>query len=84
MARRERALWKSEDDQSIQLTIKADMPAEEVVEIVELPRFDRRAAKRQLENVDDVELSTVVVEQLKEYITEVAKMYNDNPFHNVS
>ena len=60
------------------------MPLDEVVEIIELPNFDRRAARRQRENITDVELSPLVMTLLKDYISEVAAMYNDNPFHNVS
>lgn len=82
VARREKAFWNNEQSGSLHCTIEADMPAEEVVEIVELPRFDRKSAKRQLENKDEVILSPLVDEQLTEYITEVANMYNDNPFHN--
>ncbi|CAB9514541.1 Receptor-type guanylate cyclase gcy [Seminavis robusta] len=62
--------------------VSAEMPLEEVAEIIELPDFDKKAAKRQRENAGSVELSPVVVEQLRDYITGVAEMYNDNPFHN--
>ncbi|CAB9514931.1 Receptor-type guanylate cyclase gcy [Seminavis robusta] len=61
---------------------KGDMPLDEVVEIIELPDFDKKAARRQRETIEMVELSPLVVDQLKEFITGIAEMYNDNPFHN--
>lgn len=60
---------------------KADMPLEEVKEIVELPAFDRRAAKRQLEN-ENAQLPDKVVQQLNDYVHDIANLYCDNPFHN--
>jgi hypothetical protein len=59
----------------------AEMPLEEVKEIIELPKFSRRAAKRMLEN-EDVEVSDSVVRQLREFVSEIAGRYNDNPFHS--
>lgn len=60
---------------------RAPMPLEEVKEIIELPTFDKRAARRQREN-QDVEIPDTVVRQLKAFITEIASLYNANPFHN--
>ena len=51
----------------------ASMPLEEVKTIIELPDFDKRAARRQRDN-RDVELPENVVKQLKDFITEVAEM----------
>ncbi|CAB9520220.1 Receptor-type guanylate cyclase gcy [Seminavis robusta] len=62
-------------------SIAAEMPLEEVKEIIELPQFDKRAAKRQLD-IDKVEVPDLVVQQLRDYISLVASLYNDNPFHN--
>ena len=59
----------------------AAMPLEEVKEIIELPAFDKRATKRQRDN-QDVEISETVLEQLKQYVTEIANKYNNNHFHN--
>ena len=67
-----------------EVTKKGDMPLDEVVEIIELQDFDKKAAKRQRENMQVVQLSPSVVDQLQEYITGISEMYNDNPFHNVS
>lgn len=60
---------------------KADMPLSEVEEIIELPKFDKRAAKRLREN-DQLRIPDKVTKQLKEYITEIADRYNNNHFHN--
>jgi len=59
----------------------AGMPLEEVKEIIALPKFNKRAAKRMLEN-EDVEVPEKVVRQLKEFVGEIAGRYNDNPFHS--
>jgi len=54
---------------------------DEVKEIVTLPDFDSKAAKQQ-EDPDSIEIHPVAVEQLKDYVTNVAALYNDNDFHN--
>ena len=57
------------------------MPLEEVKEIIALPEFDRKAARRQ-KDVDTVEIAPEVVAQLKEHVTWIAGKYRDNPFRN--
>lgn len=54
---------------------------EEVVEIISLPHFD---AERQQasQNPENVVISAKVEDQLKEYVSSIAAMYRDNPFHN--
>jgi hypothetical protein len=59
------------------------VPLEEVKEIIELPDFDKKTARRQREN-GDVEVPENVVKELREFITAIADRYNPNPFHNVS
>ena len=54
---------------------------EEVVEIIHLPKFDTQAYHRQ-ENPSKIVIPSNVVEQLRLYVTTVAAMYRDNPFHN--
>lgn len=54
---------------------------EEVAEIIMLPDFDKRAARRQRDN-KDVEVPAIVMSQLKDFITAIADLYNDNPFHS--
>ena len=56
---------------------------DEVKEIISLPKFDSRAA-RKIDNADSVVLSYEVVNQLHDYVTNISKLYNDNSFHNVS
>lgn len=56
---------------------KSGICLEEVVEIVELPKFDSAAYTSK-----DVEISQEVVSQLSNYIKVVASMYRHNPFHN--
>lgn len=51
------------------------MPLEEVKEIIELPKFDKKAARRQRENLD-MEVPVDIVQELRQYITEVADLYN--------
>ncbi|CAB9499000.1 Receptor-type guanylate cyclase gcy [Seminavis robusta] len=60
---------------------KAEMPLEEVKEIIELPEFDRRAARRQRDN-QDVVIADEVIAELREYISVIASLYNQYPFHN--
>ena len=56
-------------------------PIDEVQEIITLPEFDSRF-NHQIVDVADIEISSVVVEQLKSYVSWVASMYKSNPFHN--
>ncbi len=52
----------------------------EVAEIISLPRFDTRMrGKLDAERVD---LPSMVQAQLREYVTRIASLYHDNPFHN--
>ena len=57
------------------------MVLDEVVEIIELPAFDAAAAKNQPDPAT-IELDEEVVHQLRDLVTTIASMYNDNPFHN--
>jgi hypothetical protein len=52
---------------------------DEVVEVIELPRFNA-SCSRPLRV--QVELEWQLHDQLKEYVSLIASMYNDNPFHN--
>ena len=54
---------------------------DEVEEIIELPKFNAKAAKIQ-KDANDVELSAEVVQQLHDFITVIASMYRaEVPFH---
>jgi len=54
---------------------------DEVKEIIMLPEFDSKAARRQ-EDWEKVILPHKVVDQLFNYVSCVANLYRDNPFHN--
>lgn len=60
---------------------KAATPLEEVEEIISLPKFNAKAAKKQ-KDPDSVEIPEVVVEELRSFVTAIAAMYRNNPFHN--
>lgn len=55
-------------------------PIDEVQEIVKLPNF--KNVSNLQEDVDDIVIHPVVMEQLKKFISHIASMYCDNPFHN--
>jgi hypothetical protein len=54
---------------------------DEVREIIALPKFDAEAAEKQ-EDVDSIEIGEKVIAQLSNYVTSIAALYQDNPFHN--
>lgn len=51
---------------------------EEVVEVIELPSFAQEGDS----SPENVELSPIVVQQLKSFVETISFMYRDNPFHN--
>ena len=58
-------------------------PFEAVSEVIELPRFDPRIARRQ--SISTVNTSTInqsVRSQLRAYVARIARYYKDVPFHN--
>ena len=50
---------------------------EEVVEVIDMPSFTRVG-----EDPENVEVSPVVIQQLKSFVETISFMYRDNPFHN--
>jgi hypothetical protein len=54
---------------------------DEVREIIALPKFDAETAEKQ-DDVDSIEIDEKVVSQLSNYVSSIAAMYQDNPFHN--
>ena len=64
----------------MKLSERGNMPLEEVKEIIEMVDFDRSTVKKPFEE-ENIELPEIVVAELREYITAIASMYNDNPFH---
>jgi hypothetical protein len=52
-------------------------PLEEVVEVIELPE----QAQKKID-VDAIVLSSTIMEELADFVTNVAALYRLNPFHN--
>jgi class 3 adenylate cyclase len=77
-----RSFSGSTDSMSTTISSASAMPLEEVAEIIELPAFDKKAMKRQRDNSDKKDLDPMLMAELREYVTMVAGMYRENPFHN--
>lgn len=58
--------------------LMAPRPIDEVHEIIRLPAFHDISE----DDIKNTPLPKVVSEQLQEYVTRIAGMYRDNPFHN--
>ncbi|CAB9507532.1 Receptor-type guanylate cyclase gcy [Seminavis robusta] len=56
-------------------------PLDEVKDIVELPEFNRAAARRQ-RNPEQMEIPSLVVDQLRNLVRRIAGGYRSNYFHN--
>jgi hypothetical protein len=54
---------------------------DEVRDIITLPKFDAKSAEKQ-EDIELIEIDEKVIAQLGIYVTSIAAMYKDNPFHN--
>jgi Adenylate and Guanylate cyclase catalytic domain len=54
---------------------------EEVSEIIMLPKFDPKVYRNH-DDPDAVQMSDDVLQQLHDYVSTIATMYRDNPFHN--
>lgn len=54
---------------------------DEVVEVIKMPTFNKKASARAKER-GSIAIDAVVGQQLKEVITRIANLYNANPFHN--
>lgn len=57
------------------------MALEEVAEVIKLPRFHTQSYSDSAEK-HNVTIAPVVLTQLNHFVTSVAAMYHDNPFHN--
>ena len=53
------------------------MTIDEVCEIIQLPKFDAESAKRE-QDPESIELPSNVIRQLRDYVTQIAKLYRDN------
>lgn len=61
--------------------IKEGSKLDEVAEVIILPEFDANAAKM-ASDFRKVKIDQVVTEQLRKYVSVIASMYHNNPFHN--
>ena len=55
---------------------------EEVVECIELPKFDPKAAKARVTRDSIIQLSPEVISELRHFIRWCASRYRQNPFHS--
>lgn len=69
----------AEDEGTIMRT--GGIVIDEFAEVIEMPRYDSRAA-RKLSLSEDAKFDEVVYAQLKEYVMRIASMYRATPFHN--
>jgi hypothetical protein len=60
---------------------KNGMVLDEMVEVVTLPQFNAKAAENRMDP-NAIQIPPQVSQQLTEYVTTLASMYRDNPFHN--
>jgi hypothetical protein len=79
-AGRDRTTYQPVKDPN-EVIVRMDTVLDEVSECIVLPKFDPRAAKARVQ-LSVNELSSKVVRQVRDYVTEIANRYRDNPFHN--
>jgi uncharacterized membrane protein YeaQ/YmgE (transglycosylase-associated protein family) len=53
---------------------------DEVLEVITLPKFDAKAFTDV--NLDSIDLGPAVEDAVRNYVTTVALLYRENPFHN--
>ncbi|ACI65757.1 predicted protein [Phaeodactylum tricornutum CCAP 1055/1] len=61
---------------------KGQTVLEEVKEIITLPNFNAKSAELRKKDSATTQLNDDVVQQLREYVANVAALYRCNPFHN--
>jgi hypothetical protein len=54
---------------------------DEVVDVIALPQFNARAAQKHVD-ASTIDLDDNVESELRDYVTTIAAMYRNNPFHN--
>ena len=60
---------------------KSEPVFDEIVEIIQLPEYKQLSVSEEMD-ANSVELDSLVLNQLEEYVMTIAAMYHDNPFHN--
>ena len=73
-------LAKSSDHRDETLAIGSH-PLDDVKEIISLPEFDTKTARRK-RTPDQIEIPAEVVSQLRYFVACIASMYRNNSFHN--
>jgi class 3 adenylate cyclase len=81
VARRQALCEKSETTSHCLNITSGATVLDEVKETITLPRFDANAAKQE-SHPEDILLESVVQKELHDYVTTVAMLYRENPFHN--
>lgn len=61
--------------------VEGQTPLEEVAEAIILPEFCKRSFQATT-RAHKVEVDAPILNQLHQYVTALASMYHDNPFHN--
>lgn len=67
-------------EQEIHFGANGEKVIDEVKEIIELPQFNAKAVSKI--HTEAVTLPVQVVDQMYDYVSNIAALYNDNPFHN--
>lgn len=68
-------------EEEMRLNSKCGSILDEVVDAIEMPRFDPRMARRLFES-ESLSLEPIVKTQLHEFVLRISSMYRDLPFHN--
>ena len=76
LARHDQRRISINGDFGLKQSENSKMPLDEVADIIELPDFDREAARRQREKEEEVYLAKELVNQVRELVTIIAGMYN--------
>lgn len=74
----------SNDEKKVDSELRrGKMVIDEVAEVITLPTYDQRTGSSRKEGMSK-EISVEISRQTKMYVTRIARLYPDNPFHNVS
>ncbi|CAB9510830.1 Receptor-type guanylate cyclase gcy [Seminavis robusta] len=81
-ARRSSQIQASTNEEFLNANLrKVGTVLEEVREIITLPKFDPKVYRNH-DDPDSVQLNEDVLQQLHDYVSTIATLYRDNPFHN--
>ena len=57
------------------------MVLDEVQDVIVLPKYDAKIARKE-DEIEGIKLDEAVVSQLHDYVSTIAQLYRNNPFHN--